>query len=487
MPSASGISQAVVSTRAHGSILRDGYAPERGARYRTSAALIALAAGLYLSGTCLIHAAFAYSNNPALCRAVFGWLALQPPAVTSSRASLLFLLGVLLLFVGYAIVLQRSSLAWCERRPHMSGLMLLLLALLFVSLPPFLSTDVLSYYQQGWLIAAKGTSPYVTPPGSFIPFPGIEFMKGHNYTVLSPYGPLWSHLEALVYRLTQGELWRGVALYKLLAAASLLALAAMAWAILRRAQPQMAMRGALFVGANPLLLIEGPGMAHNDVTALAVAFAGIALLLRGGEKRMVAGLALIGAALLIKALVAIVPFCLAVYWLRNLGWAHTMRLALKAMLLWVPVAVVSGFAFVGQWTDLPLLVGAVNANLPYEIKYTPVNALKDVLVKFAVDRGTPVDPSTVKLVLLALAFGAALALTLILLLRARSLLEAVKSMGPAYIAVTVAASYWRPWYAIWPVPFVALGTERRWTVVAVAYSAGALLTYAVTRTAGLHI
>lgn len=485
MPSAPGNAQAVVITRPYGASLRNGSA--FAARYRTSAALIALAAGLYLSGACLVHAAFAYSSNPALRRAVFAWFALQPPAVISSRASLLFLFGVSLLLIGYAIVLQRPSLAWCERRPRASAIMLLLLALLFVSLPPFLSTDVLSYYQQGWIIEEKGASPYTTPPGSFSPFPGIEFMKGQNHTVLSPYGPLWSHLEALVYRMTEGELWHGVAVYKLLAATSLLALAAMAWVMLRRAQPQIAMRGALFVGANPLLLIEGPGMAHNDLAALAVAFAGIALLHRGGENRMAAGLALTGVALLIKALVAVVPFCLAVYWLRNLGWARTMRLALKAVLLWLPVALVSGYAFVDRWTEVPLLAGSANANLPYEIKYTPVNALKDIVVKFSVDRGTPVDPSTVKLALLVIAFGAALAVTLFLLARARSLLEAVKTMGPAYVAATVAASYWRQWYAIWPVPFIALGAERRWTAVAVAYSAGALLTYAITHTAGIYI
>jgi hypothetical protein len=312
-------------------------------------------------------------------------------------------------------------------------------------------------------------------------------MKGQNHTVLSPYGPLWSHLEALVYRLTAGNLWVGLTVYKLLGAASVLWLAGTVWAMLRRTEPQSAMRGALLVGANPLLLIEGPGMAHNDLAALAVAFAGLALLHRGSENRMVAGLALIGVAVLIKALVAVVPICLAVYWLRTLGFARLLRLTSKALLLWLPVALISGLDFVRQWSDLPLLVGGANANLPYEIKYTPVNALKDAVVNYSLANGTPVEPGTVKLVILALTFGAALALTLWLLARARLLLDAMKAIGPAYIAVTVAASYWRQWYAIWPVPFVALGAQRLWLVTALAYSAAALLTYAFTTTAGMSI
>jgi hypothetical protein len=438
--------------------------------------LLVLAVGLYLIGLLLLHVAFAYSTNPALREALFGFLALRSPVAAASRGAVFFVLGVACLFAGHALLLNGSSVAFGNRRQGTVWGMLALLSLLYVSLPPFLSTDVLSYYQQGWLIVEKGTSPYITPPGAYGEFPGMRFMKGQNYWVLSPYGPLWSQVEALVYRVTGGSLWLGVAVFKLLAAGSVWLLAYLVWAILQRSDPANATRGALLVGTNPLLLVEGAGMAHNDVVALAVAFVGLALVHRGGENRTVAGLALIGVSLLIKALAAVVPFALAVYWIRVLGLKRLLRLAFKAALLWVPVAVASGMAFVNRPADVWLLFGSANARLPYEIRYTPVNTLRDELVQHSASIGVPLDPVHTKVVLLVVAFGGVVAFMIFLLARARTLFDALKAVGPGYIGVTVAASYWRQWYAAWPVPFVALGQSRLWTGVAIAYSAGALLT-----------
>jgi hypothetical protein len=365
----------------------------------------------------------------------------------------------------------------------MAAAIAVVLSLLFVSLPPFLSTDVLTYYQQGWLIAEKGTSPYITPPGAYGQFPGIEFMKGQNHSVLSPYGPLWSHVEALVFRSTGASLWLGVTVFKLIAAGSILCLAYLVRRMMLHSDPANATRGALLVATSPLLLVEGPGMAHNDLFALAAAFAGTALLHRGGANRTVAGLVLIGVALLVKALVAVVPFALAVYWLRAIGPAALLRLTLKAVLLWLPIAVVSGWAFVSRFADVPLLLGSATASLPYEIRYTPVNLLRDVIAQHFT---ASADPADIKLALLCAASVGVVALMICLLARAKTLLEALRAIGPAYLAATVAASYWRQWYATWPIPFLALGSGRFWTAAGIAYGAGALLTYTITRTAGIH-
>ena len=448
--------------------------------------VLGFAASFYLIGFVLLDVAFTYSANPALREVWFGWFMSEPPLAASSRAAVLFVLAVVCLYAGHGFLLTRAAATFGDRRPGMMAAMAIVLSLLFVSLPPFLSTDVLTYYQQGWLIAEKGSSPYVTPPGAYGEFPGIEFMKGQNYSVLSPYGPLWSHLEALVYRSTDGSLWLGVAVFKLFAAGSVLCLAYLVRHMLLRADPANATRGALLVATSPLLLVEGPGMAHNDLFALATAFAGIALLHRGGTNRTVAGLVLVGVALLVKALVAVVPFALAAYWLRVIGPMPLLRLVLKAALVWFPIAAISGWAFVSRLADVPLLLGAATASLPYEIRYTPVNLLRDVIAQHSAAWTAPLAPADVKLVLLCAAVVGVVALMIYMLARAKTLLEAFRAIGPAYLAATVAASYWRQWYATWPVPFLALGSGRFWITTGVAYGAGALLTYAITRTAGIH-
>jgi hypothetical protein len=55
--------------------------------------LLVLAVGLYLIGL-LLHVAFAYSTNPALREAFFGFLALRSPVAAASRGAVFFVLGV---------------------------------------------------------------------------------------------------------------------------------------------------------------------------------------------------------------------------------------------------------------------------------------------------------------------------------------------------------------------------------------------------------
>jgi hypothetical protein len=442
--------------------------------------------GFYLSALLLLEAAFALSDSPALRDVLFGALSLPSPPVMRTRAGLFFVLAVLCLLTGYALFLSWAGPQCDAAKQRAAWKLLALLPLLFLAVPPFLSTDVLSYYQQGWLIAAQAASPYATAPGAFGEFPASELMKeSTNHHLLSPYGPLWSHLEGAVYLLSGGRLWLGVVLFKLLAAASGLLVAYLVWKILGRSDPGHRLRGTVLVGANPLVLIEGAGMAHNDLAALAVAFAGIALLLRGRGSAAVLGLAAIGASLLVKALVAIVPLALAVYWLRTIGAAAFLRLGLKAIALWTPVAVASSWSFVRSPGDIALLFGLANAALPYEIGFTPVNILRNALVHGSAALGVSIDPALAKGVLLIIVFFALVALMLNLLSRAGSLAAALQGLGAVYLAATVLASYWRQWYALWPLPFAALSPRGPWTAAALTYSAAALLTYAITRSGGV--
>jgi hypothetical protein len=112
--------------------------------------------------------------------------------------------------------------------------------------------------------------------------------------------------------------------------------------------------------------------------------------------------------------------------------------------------------------------------------------MRSATMHLAGTSGWTLDPELVKTLLLVASFGIAGVLALRVLWSSQDLADGTYRAGPVYLFATVAASYWRQWYAMWPLPFVALGPHRPWTLAVVAYCALALLTYTVTRSSGAY-
>jgi hypothetical protein len=123
------------------------------------------------------------------------------------------------------------------------------------------------------------------------------------------------------------------------------------------------------------------------------------------------GLAAIGASLLVKALVAIVPLALAVYWLRTIGAAAFLRLDSRRSRSGTPVAVASSWSFVRSPGDIALLFGLANAALALRDRFTPV---KSCATRWCTARRARRfdDPALAKGVLLIVAFRRSAALML---------------------------------------------------------------------------
>ncbi len=148
--------------------------------------------------------------------------------------------------------------------------------------PPVLSADVYGYVGFGRLAALHHLNPMTTPQSALIRLgdPVAAFLGGD---VASPYGPLWTAVSVAVVRATGGLGVSGqVVAFKLLSGAALLAAAAAA----RRAAGAMASHAAgeaafAAVALNPLLLLEGPGSGHNDLSMLALVLAALAAVAAG--------------------------------------------------------------------------------------------------------------------------------------------------------------------------------------------------------------
>ena len=440
---------------------------------------------LYGIGYLLVIASFLVSDRTELKSQ---WIThyLLEPSGSPRTAAFLFVAALVCIGVGYAILLRWTLSG--DAMPAIHGrvrVFVLSLMLLFVSLPPFLSTDVFSYYQQGWVVAEMGASPYVTPPATFGDYPGIGVTRGENGFARSPYGAIWTHVERLTVEASGGSLWLGIVLFKVYAAIASAVIALLVSAIARQMEPNNGTRALVAIGANPLLLIEGPGMGHNDVFALAVVVLATWLQLRAMDKKWV-GLTILGFASLIKVTVAPAILVL-VHWLLRVQKSirETCLTLAKAAVPVIVLLIVTGAPFVSQVRDIPLLFGFANIGLDYELGLTPVNFVSGILVGRFASAGVEVSASGVKAVVLAVSLGLGASVSLWMLSRSRTWESYIGTLGPIFMIATVVVSYWRPWYVLFPLSLVMLGPWSKWTVAIIIYSLLALGTYTITRSSGI--
>ena len=440
---------------------------------------------LYAVGYLLVIASFLASNRAEMKRQ---WIThyLMIPGESQKTAALFFVAALVCIGVGYAILLRWALSGDTMVAVHgKMRVFIISLILLFASMPPFLDVDIFNYYQQGWVVAEMGASPYVLPAGAFGDYPGRELTRGANGFALSPYGAIWTQIERLTVEASGGSLWVGIVLFKVYAAIASIAIVLLTAAISRRLESSQGSWAIIAVGANPLLLIEGAGMGHNDVIALAVVVLGIWLQLRVMDKKWV-GLTILGLASLIKVTVAPAILVL-VHWLlrvrKSLG--ETCLTLAKVAVPVILMLIIAGAPFISQVRDIPLLFAFANVNLGYELGLTPVNFVSTILVDRFASAGVEVSASGIKAVVLAVSLGLGASASLWMLSRSRTWESYIGTLGPIYLIATVVVSYWRPWYVLWPLSLVMLGPWSKWTAVIIVYSFLAVGTQVITRSTGI--
>lgn len=146
-----------------------------------------------------------------------------------------------------------------------------LFALILIWLYPVTAIDAFYYVLQGREEVLHGLNPLAVPAAQ-VPLDPLLPLIGEWKNMPSPYGPLWGMISATVVRLGFGGAVDGVLAFKLLALATFAAcLLLLLWGVGRNA------KAILLFAWNPLVLLQGPAHAHNDLLMIAVAALALAL------------------------------------------------------------------------------------------------------------------------------------------------------------------------------------------------------------------
>ena len=353
-----------------------------------------------------------------------------------SRGGATFLVLLIAAFLCYAI----ASVVGEERSPSLPIVLLLGAAIQLAPLagPLLLSSDAHSYAAYGRIDVALGANPYIDPPAAFPSDRVTAAVAGGWRETPSVYGPVFAAVSALVARIAGGDPEPAVRLYRLTAAAAMLALIGLAALLAERPA-----RAAAFVGWNPLLAVHFAGGGHNDVIMMALVLAGLA----AGRRRPRGG----GACWAAAAAVKWVP--LPLYALREI--AAFRRGEKTGLLGFVGTAsVIAAFASWRYGLDWTRVVTPLFRAAGEQSRYSLARRLEDV--------GIPPLASTAVVLAIALSGGVVLV---------RAALSGRARLGLAAGLLLVVTPWLLPWYAVWPVALAATERERSSRLLALVLSA----------------
>ena len=190
-----------------------------------------------------------------------------------------------LLIAAFAVYL--GALALLRRKPP--ALRAVLLAAVVIQVTPLagpllLSTDAWTYWEYGRIAAVHGGNPYVDTPSEFSADPAYRYAGAAWRETTSVYGPDFTLLSELVALVSGSSAAAAAWIFKVLAAAAMLACVLLA-ARLSRDRPG----AAALVGWNPVFAIHFAGGGHNDALLAALALGALALAAAG--RRSLAGAA----------------------------------------------------------------------------------------------------------------------------------------------------------------------------------------------------
>ena len=352
-------------------------------------------------------------------------------------------LGVVFLgFLVAAFAVYLAALALLRRKPP--GLRAVLLAAIAIQAAPLagpllLSTDAWTYWEYGRIAAVHGGNPYVDTPSEFSTDPAYEHAGAAWRETTSVYGPAFTLLSELVALVSGSSAAVAAWIFKVIAAAAVLACAGLA-AKLARDRPA----AAALVGWNPLFAVHFAGGGHNDALLAAFALGALALAVAG--RRSLAGATWAGAILL--------------------KWIPVVFLALRALEARATGRRVDhrGFAAAGlvllglaTWRygfDWFRAFGPLARNAEGQTSY----ALPHRLEQLGVPHG-----AALSLAALALAGGLAWLAQQAIRGRAR--------LGLSACLLLATTPWLAPWYTIWALPLAAAEDDRRAQLISLGFCA----------------
>ncbi len=328
---------------------------------------------------------------------------------------------------------------------------------------PLASRDVYSYLAQGQL-ALSGLDPYTMGP-AYLPGPLLDAVSTTWWLTPAPYGPAFLFIAEQTSRVSGGGVLLGVVVMRVLAVASLVALAVLVRRVAKAVGVDPA-RATWLAVLNPLVLVHLLSGLHNEVFIIPLVLAAFALAL-GRRPLLGAVLVALAAAVKVTAIVAL-PF-VAVLWVmrRRDGRIATLVGAFAAVgavgaAVLSALSVLSGYGFTwltaigastshGSRLSLTSLVG------------TPVGELVGLF------GGLPAAERAESAVHLAGLLLAAVLCAQLLLRPVRGADDVLVRCGLAMVAVAVLGPVFHPWYLLPGLALVAVGGAGRRTVDALVW------------------
>lgn len=343
------------------------------------------------------------------------------------------LYGGLWLALGlWAVVVVRAAML-----PRRAAVVAVVLAhVLFLLAPPLLSQDVFSYLAYARLGVEHDLNPYEHAPLEIPEDPVYPYAGSKPAT--SAYGPLFT---LATYPLGGIGLPTAFWILKVVAALASLGLVAVVWRIAQRLERDP-LPAALFVGLNPLTLVHVVAGAHNEAYVVLLTMVGVLgwVTARPGAAGGVAALAAgikASAGLVVPFLVAARP-------------ARRVVAGAAGGALAVVFAAYLGFG-ADALDALGLLSDNQERSSRWSFPYKTSELIAAVLPGDRLDYRDPVRAAY------AVGFGA---VALWLLLRTWRGDDLLRMVGWATFALLVASAWLVPWYALWLLPFAALGRDR---------------------------
>lgn len=350
-------------------------------------------------------------------------------------------------------------------------------ALPMVLAPPLFSRDGWSYAAQGEL-AARGWSPYDVGPG-VLHGPVIEAVDPRWMSTPSPYGPVVVWLGEHIARATSDP-WVMVVLHRCVALAGL---ALVAWAVARMAgwtgvPDGFALAAAL---ASPAVLVNGVAGLHNDL--LMVGLMAVALVV-AGERGWAPGALVVGLAAAVKApgVLMVVPVAMVSLSAAAGACARVARVAASAAVAGVTLLACGWLTGWGLgWVEALAVPGTVVT--PLSLPSVGGSALDALAAAGGWETGAGTFRAAARALALAALAGTGVALVLrgVVGDRAAAVRSATLLLGAAALLMPVV----HLWYALWVLPFAAVGRWSRGARVAWA-AGGVVLALAAPLDPSLH-
>jgi len=381
--------------------------------------------------------------------------------------------GLLLLSAGFAF-LYTARAAWRGNLPLRWVLVVgIVLHVLALAMPLFLSRDVFSYTIYGRMLSAYGTNPYVSAPAGFSDDPVFPYVSPDWNLTPSLYGPAFVVLAGGLTRVAQSPA-ASVLAFKLVAALASMATMLLVAAAARRARPERAAFAAAMIGWNPVVVLHGAAGGHNDAL-VALAVAGAVLLILGRRELPATGVLALGTLVKVSGGVPLLVGVIGAVARRPRG----ERLRAAAVHLGIAAAVAAPFVIPFLQTRDPTLGFFTLTKL--QAWWAPSRLLGVTVRELGRIVGSPAA-GEVLAILVRWAFPAAFLVALVGM--SRHLGRQPQRIGPVLV---VGAMAWMsilglmssplllPWYVVWFLP-LAWVLPRAPRAAAVAMSAALAIT-----------